>query len=766
MPSVNDPTRTRRIELILHEVESIPTPSPIAVRLLTLAADESVEVNELVSLIEADPGMTARLLGVCRRSVTGLGGAVKTVERAIVMLGLDAVRAMLLSVDIHEFMTTRPQDDLDVAGAAEGDSPAHIDRIALWRHALAVACAAERIVQTHNDQFADIKPDEAFVCGLLHDIGKIALDMILPRSLHKAMQLAERRCETLASMEKSLIGIDHTLVGKRLAEKWGLPELIRDVIWLHGRPARSIPDLPHKKVIGVVSAANDLARLMHVGFSGSSAPPRTIASVAQEWGFDAERLENIAVSLHERVSARSLQLGMEEAPAAELLVQSLGVANRTLVQLNDMHRKRSAQHAQLDATVKALQSFTEAAFKAKSSLDIFQIIAQCGRTLFGPSSTIGLIRVGRSLAWSVLRIDEDGRMRQSVQAALTIDSSTIASDRAQPALDSSQLGVVAAALELNPADLAGMRPLTLHVDDASTAVLLHEWRFDRERGVVLSAWSAAMSGALTAERAARQVEELTELNSEIVSMQSRAAEIESFARLGELTAGAAHEMNNPLAVISGRAQLLRDLHDDESRDEAIASIVEAAERLSDLIANLHFIATPPALRRSPVDLTALMPKVIKKVRQERAEAKLECPPVRLVVRGALPPAHLDAPLFSVAVEELLRNALEAEDSRRVELHIQTEDSDDRLIVSVQDDGRGIAPEILAHVADPFFSSKKAGRQTGMGLAKVRRIVDLHGGRMELGAGASGVGTEARIILHCWRPEHLGESNHAADALAA
>ena len=136
--------------------------------------------------------------------------------------------------------------------------------------------AAERIVQTHSDRSSNLKPDEAFVCGLLHDIGKIALDMILPRALYKVVQLAERRCESLTNIEKSLIGIDHTMVGKRLAEKWGLSEMIRDVIWLHGRPARSIPDLPHKQIVGVVSAANDLARLMHVGFSGNSAPPRAL----------------------------------------------------------------------------------------------------------------------------------------------------------------------------------------------------------------------------------------------------------------------------------------------------------------------------------------------------------------------------------------------------------------------------------------------------------------------------------------------------------
>ena len=127
MTTVNDPSRSQRIELILREVDTIPTPSPIALKLLSLASDDNAELSEIVSLIESDPGMTARLLGMCRRSVTGLGSSVTTVERAVVMLGMDAVRAMLLSVDIHEFMVSRREEELDDAAPNDADGP-HIDR--------------------------------------------------------------------------------------------------------------------------------------------------------------------------------------------------------------------------------------------------------------------------------------------------------------------------------------------------------------------------------------------------------------------------------------------------------------------------------------------------------------------------------------------------------------------------------------------------------------------------------------------------------------
>lgn len=765
MPTINDPTRTRRIELILREVDTIPTPSPIALKLLSLASDDEADVSEVVNLIESDPGMTARLLGLCRRSVTGLGSSVTTVNRAVVMLGMDAVRAMLLSVDIHEFMLARRDEELDTA-ADEAGGEEHIDRLGLWRHALAVACASERIVQTHTDRFSDVKPDEAFVCGLLHDIGKVALDMLLPRSTWKAAQLAQRRCESLVTIEKMLIGIDHTLVGKRLAERWGLPELIRDVIWLHGRQPRAIPDLPHKRMIGVVSAADEIARMMHVGVSGNGAMPMSLARMAATWGFDADKLEQIAVSLHTRVSVRSGQLGMDQTPPTELLVQSLGVANRTLVQLNERHRKRTQRQLQLETTLKALHGFSAALAESSSPMDVMHRVAESARAMFGGARMVGLLRIDDAAAWTLAVIDEDGRIRRTTHTAIGLDSAALQSDgRTMETLPGEVRRRIADALALDDAEVARLKPLVLHSDEHSGAVVLHDWRLDRERGAAIAAWRAAMGAALERERADRLFEEAAELNRELVAAQGRAAEIETYARLGELSAGAAHEMNNPLAVISARAQLLRESMQPGAHREAAETIIKASKRLSDLVAGLHFIASPPAPKRKAIDLTDLLPRVIRKVREARTAAGLETTPVKLMVRGPLPPAHLDGELFSVAVEELVLNAMEAPESRHVELHVQTDEEDDRLMVSVQDDGRGIPPEVLAHAVDPFFSSKDAGRRTGMGLAKVRRIVELHGGRFELLPGVDGRGAEARITLDAWRPEHLHMDTTPATAAA-
>ncbi len=777
MKHAHDPTRTRRIEMILREIDTLPTPSPIALRLLSVASDEDADVGEVIALIQSDPGVTARLLGLCRRSTTGLGSTVTTVERAVLMLGLEAVRAMLLGVELREFIAGPARETHEPRSLDGADRAECIDRVGLWRHSLAVACAAERIVQVHSDRFEGLKADEAFVCGLLHDVGKIALDVLLPRSLAKAVVLAERRCEPLTGIEKTLIGIDHPTAGKRLAERWGLPELIRDAIWLHGRPAKSLPDLPHKRMVGVVTAANELARLMHVGESGNGAPPSPIARLAAEWSLDADKLEQIAVSLHERVCERSERLGIEQTPTTELLVASLGAANRTLVGLNEAHRKRTDRLRLVESVLAALRQFWDEAADAADPIDSLRAVAACGRSIFGAAPVVLAARGGvgpdpaDETIWTAALIDDHGRIRRTVavEQAPPASGGTGESKPGDPAAASLHAAIFEA-LGLDERESSQFKPMTLASNDAGAAMILHTWRPDRERGVALAAWRAACAGAVQRARSESLAEGLAELNADLVAARERATEVESYARLGELTAGAAHEMNNPLAVISGRAQLLRDAIEQEAaagadthaKRAAVEQIIESAKSLADLVAGLHFIVSPPTPSVGPVDMTDFISRTVKRVRQARTSQGELASPITVRIRGPVPPVHVDEPMFSVAVEELLRNALEAPESTHVELRVQTDDSDDRLMISVLDDGRGIPPEALAHATDPFFSRRDAGRGTGFGLAKTRRIVELHGGRLSLKRRPEG-GTEARLTLERWRAEHITRDDPAGDS---
>src|SRR5882724_11669882 len=214
--------KEKRVELILQQLEGLPTLPAIAVRLLEVTADEKASLQEVVSLISSDPSLTARLLQLVHRADVGVHGEVKSIERAVVLLGFEAVRSAVLAISVFQ----------SFGSVSERRAP-HFSRDDFWKHCVATACCAELLAAATVGQGGRrapgyLDPAEAFICGLLHDLGKIALETILPKSFSRVVEAADMLRGNIADVERTVIGLDHMVVGKRLAERWELPEMIRD----------------------------------------------------------------------------------------------------------------------------------------------------------------------------------------------------------------------------------------------------------------------------------------------------------------------------------------------------------------------------------------------------------------------------------------------------------------------------------------------------------------------------------------------------------
>ncbi len=170
-------------------------------------------------------------------------------------------------------------------------------------------------------------------------------------------------------------------------------------------------------------------------------------------------------------------------------------------------------------------------------------------------------------------------------------------------------------------------------------------------------------------------------------------------------------------------------------------IFDQAHRLSDMISALRSFAEPLALRRQPVDIADLAVRVVQRL-DATGRRQVQ---ISTVFAQTLPPIHADPDLLAAAIDELLRNAVEAKGSTHIELRVQTDPSDGRLKIEVRDNGEGLDEHTLKHAFDPFFSCRPAGRQPGLGLSRARRSVDAHGGRITLANGPRG-GAVATIWL--------------------
>jgi signal transduction histidine kinase len=225
----------------------------------------------------------------------------------------------------------------------------------------------------------------------------------------------------------------------------------------------------------------------------------------------------------------------------------------------------------------------------------------------------------------------------------------------------------------------------------------------------------------------------------------RRLEREKLAALKELAYGASHEINNPLANIATRAQILLKDEAHPERRRMLSAIHAQAMRAHEMIADLMLFASPPALAIAEVDFNDLVERAVESWQSRAQEQATE---LAFSANAAPLVAAADATQISVALDAVVRNALEAVGSGgRVSVAVRRSELNDGGWVEIvaHDSGPGMSDETRRHAFDPFFSGREAGRGLGFGLSKCWRIIDEHGGEMLL-ASASGVGTEVTLRL--------------------
>ncbi len=211
--------------------------------------------------------------------------------------------------------------------------------------------------------------------------------------------------------------------------------------------------------------------------------------------------------------------------------------------------------------------------------------------------------------------------------------------------------------------------------------------------------------------------------------------------LKELAYGASHEINNPLANISARAQLLLRDESDPERRRALEAIHQQAHRAHEMISDLMLFARPPRLERRPLQVATLLQQIERELIDECRRRAVD---LTIQVDPSLPSVAADEVQLGVAIKALCTNALEAigrDGVIRVEAGVSSNGA--AVVIAVGDSGPGIPAAIRPHIFDPFFSGREAGRGLGFGLSKSWRIVTEHGGRLTVDDSAV---TGARFVV--------------------
>ena len=231
-----------------------------------------------------------------------------------------------------------------------------------------------------------------------------------------------------------------------------------------------------------------------------------------------------------------------------------------------------------------------------------------------------------------------------------------------------------------------------------------------------------------------------------------------FESLAEFAAGAGHELNNPLAVIQGRAQQLLAKSQDASSRQALKAIVDQTTRAHRMLRDLIFIARPGRPNTGMFRPADMVRGVVKELREEadRRQVTLEMNPNRL---GRLETDQLDPDGFRQILLGLARNAIEASPPDSC-VQVQLIQEVGSINIQVADQGLGFSSTDAAHLFDPFYCGRKAGRGLGLGLPRMARVVSQMNGRIRYRSNPGGKGSTFEVILplpESSRPNSLSHS---------
>ena len=233
------------LDVILARIHALPVLSPAAVRVLEMADRECSSAREIVAAITSDVRFSWRILKAANASCYSLPRVVATVSEAVLMLGTEAFRDVVVVAAVRDLLMR----DLPGYGLSARE---------MWAHSLACGTAAEIVAGITGYS----NPTEAFIAGVLHDAGKVVLDEEMQDAAPYVHNLMDRDNCTFLEAERMTLGIEHCDVGGRILRHWGIPQHIVQAVALHHKPVVNRQTVP---LAGYVHLGEVLCSMAGIG---------------------------------------------------------------------------------------------------------------------------------------------------------------------------------------------------------------------------------------------------------------------------------------------------------------------------------------------------------------------------------------------------------------------------------------------------------------------------------------------------------------------
>ncbi len=730
-------TSAHQVELVVRRLDSLSILPSVAVKFISRLLQPQFSPSDVADIIELDPALTAKTLSLIHQQDLSLSGEKFSIRQALDRLPAHLIRDAFFSVKVF--------------GAFDsGDNRVEL-RKGLTLHTLAVACCAEDIAEIVSPR---MNPQLVRCAGLLHDIGKLALEEAMPKSFARIVEEAKSTEASACTIEQKHLGLDHTILGKRLAQKWHLPYQIALAIWLHHSDVvRISQSMPEARIAQVVQLADFIARKSGIGRSGSFDSPEPDEQIAQSLGINFEQLEQIRQRLPEAVRQKSEVLGLDLPNAA---------ANYCDV-VHTAAARFAREHAELSLENRNLQS-------ASSNLDFIKGF------LLSINSSDGAIDIAENFAVRWQKFYQTGKVclylapktsSQSLEAVVVenLSQTKMVYLNAPAEIPTIPEGIARDFVILDAHDYVGWLFGQLDVDfdlnqtklmpllsgGKAIGAIVFELRypadielFQEKFRIATSIAGTVLDVACYADEQQRFAEQFAQHLTRPKDAQPLVTTDDSLNALVEMAAGAAHELNNPLSVISGRAQLLDQTETEQGKKQLLKQIQDNAGKISRIIEELMSFARPQEPRPIQTNVKQILDEAVQLTTQKTGVEHVN---IQIEVAEDIKSVYVDSAQIVSAIANVFSNAIESYTGSLgpVKVTATTAESGSFVKLQISDLGCGMDAQTLEKATQPFFSAKPAGRKQGMGLAYAQRIIRLNKGKLDI-ISRPGSGTTVTIML--------------------
>lgn len=258
--------KRREVKKKLRSLQGLPTLPPIVAKLTRMIGDDTVSAPQIAAVIEKDQVLTSKVLRLVNSAFYGFPRRISTVSNAIVLLGFNVIRTLVITASIFEIMQSR--------------------EVGLWEHSLGVAAVSGVLAK----ELKISNPEEIATAGLLHDLGKVIERASLFEEYKAIQELVEARGILWREAEKEVLHMDHAEIGSYLLNRWNLPERLVEPVAFHHEVKKA---KKFQVETAIVQMADILVRARGFGYAGDPWVPEPEEKTLKLLGFSGKDFKSL-----------------------------------------------------------------------------------------------------------------------------------------------------------------------------------------------------------------------------------------------------------------------------------------------------------------------------------------------------------------------------------------------------------------------------------------------------------------------------------------